>query len=144
MMQIVYPLRYIGMGFNVSTGRPFISISFSLALGQKRTSIQLTHDYSDTEAMLTTLYAAVIKRDEMLQSIGAPEIIEPMPTIDTATLYCQKAARLFIEDRSPVDVVREIKVYVPHECVVRARGDVRRVLDRYGVKYDREAAYDCA
>lgn len=141
MMVTVHPLRYIGMALNWRTGRPFLAICMNYNGNQKRTSMQIAHDYSDPEAMLTTLYAAVIKRDEMLATLGLAEVLEPMPTIDTATLYCQKAARLFIEDRSPLPIVREIKVYVPHEGVVRARGDVRRVLDRYGVKYDREAPY---
>lgn len=144
MMVSVHPLRYIGMALNWRTGRPFLAIAVNMGDSQKRTSIAFTHDYSDAEAMLTTLYAAVIKRDEMMQALGMTEIIEPVPTLDTATLYCQKAARLFIEDRAPVPIVREIKVYVPHEGVIRARGDVRRVLDRYGVKYDREAPYGSA
>lgn len=144
MMVSVHPLRYIGMALNWRTGRPFLAIAVLVPQGQKRTSMAFSHDYNDAEAMLTTLYAAVIKRDELMQKLGLDEIMEPLPTLDTAALYCQKAARLFIEDRAPVPIVREVKVYVPHEAVVRARGDVRSVLDRYGVKYDREATYDCA
>lgn len=144
MMRSVHPLRYIGMALNWRTGRPFIAISFNVQGVQKRNSVAFTHDYNDADAMLTTLYAAVIRRDEMLQRHGHDEVIERIPTIDTAVLYCQKAARLFIEDRAPVPIVREIKVYVPHEGVVRARSDVRTVLDRYGVKYDREAPYGSA
>lgn len=144
MMVSVHPLRYIGMALNWRTGRPFIAISFNVNCNQKRTSVAFTHDYNDAEAMLTTLLAAVMKRDEMMQRHGLDEVIEQIPTMDTAALYCQKAARLFIEDRAPLPIVREIKVYVPHEGVIRARGDVRRVLDRYGVKYDREAPYGSA
>ena len=144
MMISVHPLRYIGMALNWRTGRPFLAIAVHLPQGARRTSVPFTHDHNDADAMLTTLYAAVIKRDELMQSLGVDEVVEPLPTMETAALYCQKAARLFIEDRAPVPIVREVKVYVPHEAVVRARGDVRAVLDRYGVKYNREAAYDCA